>query len=152
VCQNCIPDGGRLPRQWVQDGAHVLVREAPCSGKTDAEYLFHALEAGCSGVCVVTCPRGQCHLSQGNYRAEVRIRTMQRLLTEIGMEPERVELMCCSPTDPAGTLERQVREAVRRFCGLGESPLRTATQTASGNVEGAEKKGHPGKHEELVAT
>ena len=40
VCTNCIPQGGRLPRQWDQDGAKVLVREVPCSGKVDGQYPF----------------------------------------------------------------------------------------------------------------
>ena len=57
VCRNAIPEGGRLPRQWKQDGVHVLVREVPCSGKIDAQYLFHALEGGVHGVCVVACPK-----------------------------------------------------------------------------------------------
>ena len=38
VCTNSIPQGGRLPRQWNQDGAHVLVREVPCSGKMDGHH------------------------------------------------------------------------------------------------------------------
>ena len=88
VCHNCIPQGGRLPRQWKQDGIHVLVREVPCTGKMDAQYLFHALEAGIRGICVVACPKGECRLGQGNYRAEVRIHTVQRLLEEIGIESD----------------------------------------------------------------
>ena len=87
---------GRLPRQWKQDGARILVREVPCSGKMDGQYLFHALEGGGARLCVVACPKGECHLAQGNYRAEIRVRTVQRLLAEIGLEPERAELVHCS--------------------------------------------------------
>jgi F420-non-reducing hydrogenase iron-sulfur subunit len=112
VCQNCIPGGGRLPRQWVQDGLHVLVRQVPCSGKTDAQYLFRALENGCQGVCVVTCPKAECHLAQGNYRAEVRINTIQRLLAEIGLAPGRAQLLRCSPEESAEHLEQVLRETV----------------------------------------
>jgi coenzyme F420-reducing hydrogenase delta subunit len=128
VCHNCIPASGRLPRQWDQDGAHVLVREVPCSGKIDGRYLFHALEGGATGLCVVTCPHGKCHLAQGNYRAEIRLRTVQRLLKEIGVEPQRAELLHCAADDPPHELERIVREAVGRVCALGESPVRTAVQ------------------------
>jgi len=116
VCCNCIPQGARLPRQWKQDGAHVLVREVPCSGKMDAQYLLHAFEGGGRGLCVVACPKGECHLAQGNYRAEIRIRTVQRLLAEIGLEPERVELLHVSPDDPSDQLEKLVRDAVQRVC------------------------------------
>ena len=119
VCCNCIPRGARLPRQWKQDGAHVLVRQVPCSGKMDAQYLMHAFEGGGRGLCVVACPQGQCHLTQGNYRAEIRVRTVQRLLAEIGLEPQRVELLHVSPDDPPDRLEPLVRDAVQRVCASG---------------------------------
>jgi len=126
VCTNGIPEGGRLPRQWNQDGAHVLVREVPCSGKMDGQYLFHALEGGARGFCVVACPKGECHLAQGNYRAEIRVRTAQRLLKEIGMEPERAELVHSSAGNSPQQVEQMVRAAVGRICALGESPLRAS--------------------------
>jgi len=126
VCTNGIPEGGRLPRQWNQDGAHVLVREVPCSGKMDGQCLFHALEGGARGFCVVACPKGECHLAQGNYRAEIRVRTAQRLLKEIGMEPERAELLHGSAGDSPQQIEQLVRAAVGRICALGESPLRAS--------------------------
>ena len=126
VCTNCIPQGGRLPRQWTQDGARVLVREVPCSGKMDGQYLLHALEGGGWGLCVVACPKGECHWAQGNYRAEIRVRTVQRLLAEIGLQPERAQLVRCSADDPPQELEQRVRGAVERICALGESPLRAA--------------------------
>ncbi len=124
VCTNSIPEGKRFPRQWNQDGAHVVVREVPCSGKMDGQYLFHALEGGTRGVCVVACPKGECHLAQGNYRAEIRVRTVQRLLKEIGLEPERAELVHNSAADSPDQFELLVRGAVGRICALGESPLR----------------------------
>jgi F420-non-reducing hydrogenase iron-sulfur subunit len=123
VCANCIPEGGRLARQWKQDDARVLVREVPCSGKMDAQYLLHALEGGARGLCVVACPKGECRLAQGNYRAEVRLRTLQRLLGEIGLEAERARLLHNSPDDAPGQLAEIVRQAVRELCALGPSPL-----------------------------
>jgi coenzyme F420-reducing hydrogenase delta subunit len=125
VCVNCVPQGARLPRQWVHEGAHVLVREVPCTGKMDAQYLMHGLEGGERGLCVVACPKGECHLAQGNYRAEVRVRCVQRLLAEMGLEAERAELVHCSPQDSPEELQRVVQEAVGRICVLGESPVRT---------------------------
>jgi len=116
--------GKRLPRQWGQEGVAVLVREVPCCGKVDGQYLFHTFEGGAQGVLVVACPKGECPLPQGNYRAEIRIRTVQRLLAEIGLEPERAEMLYCNPDDPVGHLEELVRDRVQRFCSLGQSPIR----------------------------
>jgi F420-non-reducing hydrogenase iron-sulfur subunit len=126
LCTNCIPQGAHLPRQWQQDGAHILVREVPCSGKMDLQYLLHGIEGGGQGCCVVACPKGDCHLAQGNYRAEIRVHAIQRLLGEIGLEPERVELLHFSLEESAVQLEQSVREAVQRICMVGESPLHSA--------------------------
>ncbi len=121
ICRNVIPKGEHFrPRQWTQDGVHVRVNELPCSGKTDTQYLFHAMEGGARGLLVVTCPAGECQLSQGNYRAETRVRTTQRLLAEIGMNPERVVLLHCGPQDDLNEL---VRDAVSRLCALSESEV-----------------------------
>jgi len=126
LCTNCIPQGVNLPRQWNQDGSRILVREVPCSGKMDGQYLLHAMEGGARGLCVVACPKGDCHLSQGNYRAEIRVRTVRRLLAEIGLSPERAQLVHFSPVDPPPQLEQLVRSTVERICALGENPLRAA--------------------------
>jgi len=99
----------------------VQVREVPCSGKIDVQYLLHAFEGGAQGICVLTCPQGECLRVQGNYRAEVRVRTVKRLLAEIGSEPERIALAHCSPQDPAERVERAAREATARFARLGGS-------------------------------
>jgi F420-non-reducing hydrogenase iron-sulfur subunit len=122
VCRNSRPEGCSLPRQWQQDGAHVVARVVPCSGKTDAQYLMSALEGGVRGICVVACPQGECRLAQGNYRAEVRVRTIRRLLTEVGLEPGRVELVRSSPAEPPEVIEARVRESVARICASSANP------------------------------
>lgn len=103
----------------------MLVREVPCSGKTDSQYLLRQLEGVTRGVCTVACRPGDCRLAQGNYRAEVRVRTAQRLLEEIGLEPERVEFLHFSHEDSFEYLERLVRGAVKRLSALGPSALQT---------------------------
>jgi coenzyme F420-reducing hydrogenase delta subunit len=85
----------------------------------DGQYLMHAFEGGSRGLCIVACPKGECHLAQGNYRAEIRVSTMQRLLTKIGLETERVELLHVSPDEPPELLEPLVRDAVQRMSALG---------------------------------
>ncbi len=129
VCANCIEQAGTLPRQWNHDGAHVVVHEIPCSGKVDTQYLMHALEGGARGLCIVACPKGECHLAQGNYRAEIRIHAVQRLLDEIGLEQQRAVLVHCCPNDPPQRLKQVVEEAVAQLCSLGDSLIRTGQTT-----------------------
>jgi len=139
VCVNSLPPGKHLPRQWMQRGVHVQVREIPCSGKMDVQYLMHVLEGGARGLCVVTYPLGECQLSQGNYRAEVRVATIRKLLEEIGMEPERAELVHSSPQQPLDTLEQAVRDAVERICAVGETPMRAESEPADKQTDTVEK-------------
>jgi len=48
------------------------------------------------------------------------------LLKEIGLEPERVELVHTSADDSFEQFEQVVRGAVGRICALGESPVRVS--------------------------
>ena len=123
VCNRSIPQGASLRRQWKHDDARVVVHTVPCSGKMDGQYLLHALEGGARGLCIVACPVGECHLSQGNYRAEIRIRTIQRLLGEAGLEPQRAELLHCSPNDSPEKFDELLHGAVERICALGANPI-----------------------------
>ena len=127
VCRNCFAHTNRLPRQWEQEGIQVHLREIPCSGKIDTQYLFHALEGGVRGICVVACPQGECRLAEGNYRAEVRIQTVHKLLVEIGVEPERIELLRSSSEDRPEELLPFVREAAQRISALGPNPAGAKT-------------------------
>ena len=118
VCKNCLPESGRLPVQWTEAGMHVRVREISCSGKIDAQYLLHALEGGAHGVCVLTCSKGECTLTQGNYRAEIRIHMVQRLLEEIGLDSQRAEIINCPQDQSLDHIKSVINDVVHRFSGV----------------------------------
>lgn len=118
VCHNCLPENGRLPRQWKQGDAYVRVVELPCTGKIGTQYLFHALEGGSAGVCVVTCPPGDCTLFEGNSRAHMRVGNIKSLLEEIGTAPDRVAIFSFSPREPIEELKRRIDAAVNEFVRL----------------------------------
>lgn len=117
VCKNSVSDAGRLQAQWTESGVHVQTKVIPCSGKIDAQYILHSLEGGVKGVAVVTCPHGKCTLAQGNYRAEIRIKTVQRLLSEIGDNPQRVEVVNCPENATLETIKAIINECAARIAG-----------------------------------
>ena len=131
ICHNSVPEQGHLSRQWVQDGVRVLVREVPCSGKIDGQYLLHAIEGVTHGICVVACLKGHCRLAQGNLRAGVRMRTIQRLLGEIGLEPERAVLLAGAEDASAQDLERRIQETVQALIRLGPSALHKSSPSSA---------------------
>ena len=118
LCKNSVPEAGRMPVQWTEAGVHIQTKIIPCSGKIDAQYIFHSLEGGVRGVCVMTCPHGECTLSQGNYRAEIRVKTVRRLLSEIGDNPLRVELLNCPSGASIENLKEIINEVAARVAGF----------------------------------
>lgn len=118
LCENCVADAGALPRQWDQDGCHVVIRLLPCTGRTDIQYLLHAFEDGAHGVCVVACPEGDCTLFEGNYRAQVRVKLAKKLLKEIGMNESQVAMLHHSPEDSTDELKEKLKETVKEMSGL----------------------------------
>jgi coenzyme F420-reducing hydrogenase delta subunit len=118
MCQNSLPEGKSLPAQWSEEGLRVRVRSIPCSGKIDAQYLMHALEGGAVGVCVLACEKGDCTLTQGNYRAEMRVRTVQRLLREIGADEGRAEFINVPKSESIENIKRLISGAAQRFSRL----------------------------------
>jgi len=145
ICHHCVPTAQALPRQWSQNGALVVSHELPCSGKIDMQYLLHALGEVGRGLCVVACPRGQCRLAQGNLRAEIRVGTLHKLLAEIGLEPERAELLHCDPQASAESLAASVRAAVDRLVALGPNPASAVSPGARSGVGGSQKPSAPAR-------
>ncbi len=76
----------------LQYSPNVRIIRLPCTGKVDAVVLMKAFEEGADGVFVAGCLEGQCHYLEGNLRAKKRVAYVKKLLGEIGIEPQRVEM------------------------------------------------------------
>jgi F420-non-reducing hydrogenase iron-sulfur subunit len=103
--------------------ANVHIIKVPCSGKVDALHLLKAFQKGADGVYVAGCLEGDCHFKNGNIQAARRVAYVKRLLDEIGMGGERLEMITMS----AGMGERfaatasDFTEKIRR---LGPNPAK----------------------------
>jgi coenzyme F420-reducing hydrogenase delta subunit len=102
---------------------NVKIVRVPCSGKVDAIHIMKAMENGADGVYVAGCLQGDCHFNNGNILAEHRVQRVQRILSEIGIEPERIEMVTMS----AG-MGRRFAETARDFTQkireLGPNPVK----------------------------
>jgi coenzyme F420-reducing hydrogenase delta subunit len=103
--------------------ADIKLIKLPCTGKTDARYLLEAFEQGADGVCVVGCPIGNCHHVHGNVRGQARVKYTQRLLDDIGLGGERLEMHFVSGGMGA-TFGKIIGEMTERLKALGPSPLK----------------------------
>jgi len=76
--------------------ANVKIIRVPCTGKVDVIHVMQAVQKGADGVIVAGCLEGDCHFKNGNRKAAHRVASVKRLLGEIGVEPERVEMFTLS--------------------------------------------------------
>jgi coenzyme F420-reducing hydrogenase delta subunit len=107
----------------VQYPANVKFVRMPCTGKTDIRYLLEAFEQGADGVYVVACPIGNCHHVRGNERGLARLLRAQKILNEIGLGSDRLEMFFMSGSQ-AHTFASAVEKMTDRIRELGPNPLK----------------------------
>lgn len=103
---------------------NVKLVKLPCTGKTDPRYILKAFEDGADGVYVVACPVGNCHHVRGNERAHARVRRTKKILDEIGLGGERLDMFFVSGGQGL-TFADAAREMTERIRALGPSPIKS---------------------------
>jgi coenzyme F420-reducing hydrogenase delta subunit len=107
----------------VQYPANVKFVRLPCTGKTDIRYLLAAFEQGADGVYLVACPLGNCHHVRGNERGLARVSRAKKLLDEIGIGGNRLDMFFVSGSQ-AHAFADAARVMTARIRELGPNPLK----------------------------
>ena len=101
----------------------VTINRLPCTGKLEVSALLKAFEDGADGVYVVGCPEDQCHNLMGSQRAAKRVGAVKKALSELAVEPERVEMFHLERgyhpefVDAAQEMDKRIR-------AMGPSPFK----------------------------
>ncbi len=78
---------------------NVRVVRVMCSGRVDPAFVLNAFRLGADGVLICGCHPGDCHYSEGNYKAARRIPLLKKMLSQLGIEDERVRLEWVSASE-----------------------------------------------------
>ena len=89
-CAFTAADLAGTMRQQYPSNIHIV--RLPCTGKVEVNMLLQAFVEGADGVMVAGCEIGGCHFIQGNIRAVKRVSAAKKLLEEVGIQPERLEM------------------------------------------------------------
>ncbi len=108
---------------------NVKIVKMPCTGKIDALYILRAFEMGADGVYVAGCREGNCHFLEGNIHAKRRVRHLKKVLDELGLGGERLEMYNMSAAEGPRFAE-VANEFTQRIKALGPSPLSAAAKQA----------------------
>ena len=104
--------------------ADIKVIQVPCTGRVDILHLLNAIEDGADGVYVAGCLEGECHFIEGNLKARRKVEYVKKTLTELGIEPERVEMHNLSSAQGARFAEIAI-EMVDKIKELGPTPVKS---------------------------
>jgi F420-non-reducing hydrogenase iron-sulfur subunit len=102
---------------------NVRIVRIMCTGKVDALHLLKAFEDGADAVYVAGCEEGSCHYLEGNLRAKKKVAQAKKLLKEVGIEPERLEMFNISASNSV-LFARAADEMTERARKLGPNPLK----------------------------
>ncbi len=109
---------------------NVKIVKVPCTGKVDVLHLLHALQKGADGVLVAGCLEGDCHFVRGNLLAKKRVAYAQKILADIGIEPERLKMVFMS-AGQGEAFARQASEFTAEIRALGPCPVKAGARKAA---------------------
>jgi F420-non-reducing hydrogenase iron-sulfur subunit len=89
-----------------------------CSGRIDPQFILKALRQGADGVLIAGCHPGECHYVNGNIKAIRRFILLKKMLRQLGVEEERVQLVWASASEGI-ILASKVDEMTEQVRALG---------------------------------
>jgi F420-non-reducing hydrogenase iron-sulfur subunit len=100
LCNWCSYAGADLAGvSRIQYPPNIRIVRVMCSGRVSPELILRTFQSGADGVLVLGCHIGDCHYVDGNHRTARRIPVLKRLLSYIGIEPERLRLEWVSASE-----------------------------------------------------
>ena len=102
---------------------NIKIIKLPCTGKIDVVYLLKTFLSGADGVYVAGCMEGDCHYLTGNLRARKRVEYAKKILDEVGIGGERLEMYNMSAAQGPRFVE-VANEMNEKIENLGPSPIK----------------------------
>lgn len=124
LCNWCAYAGADLAgTSRIQYPSNIRIIRVMCSGRVDPIFILEAFKKGADGVLVAGCHLpSDCHYLSGNFKAQKRIRVLQRVLSQLGLEPERLRLEWISASE-GEKFAAVVKDMVAILKELGPNPL-----------------------------
>ncbi len=130
LCNWCAYAGADLAgTSRIQYPPNIRIIRVMCSGRVDPVFILEAFRNGADGVLVAGCHLpSDCHYLTGNVQTEKRMLLLKRMLSQLGIEPQRLRLEWISASE-GDKFASVVTEMVAELTQIGPSPLKTNMQT-----------------------
>jgi len=119
MCNWCAYRGADLAgTSRMKSAPNVRTVRVMCSGRVDPQLVVKALQLGADGVLILGCHPGDCHYSEGNYKAARRISLLKKMMAQFGIEDERIRLDWVSASE-GDRFKKTVNEMTEQIRALG---------------------------------
>lgn len=119
LCNWCAYAGADLAgTSRIQYPPNIRIIRNMCSGRIDPEFILEAFAHGADGVLIAGCHPGDCHYNSGNYKARRRFYLIRKMLSDFGIEEERLRLSWISASE-GEKFARTVRELTEEIKKIG---------------------------------
>jgi F420-non-reducing hydrogenase iron-sulfur subunit len=118
----------------------VKIIRLMCTGRVDLAFILRAFIKGADGVLIGGCWPGECHyITEGNYDALSNVHLSRKLLTHVGVNPDRLRIEWISASEGSRFAEvmndfgNQLKEAgpLGKAEGLDENELKLKLEAVS---------------------
>ncbi len=89
-----------------------------CAGRLDPTFVLKAFAGGADGVMVTGCWPGDCHYREQNFKGLRRFLLLRRVITALGIEPARLQLVWASAAE-GDRLAHEIGRVVEEVRALG---------------------------------
>jgi F420-non-reducing hydrogenase iron-sulfur subunit len=92
-CANCASSAAKVAhgmKKALPDNIKIV--QVPCTGRIETLHLLKPFEEGADGVYVAGCQADSCQYISGITKAAKRVEQVKKILEELSMEPERIDV------------------------------------------------------------
>jgi len=103
-----------------------------CTARVEPQFVLKALREGADGVLIAGCHPGECHYVEGNIKALRRYTLLKHMLLQLGIEPERVQIVWAAASE-SKVLAQTVDRMTLQLQQLGPLRWRQTVLDGDGN-------------------
>jgi F420-non-reducing hydrogenase iron-sulfur subunit len=131
LCNWCAYAGADLAgTNRIQYPSNIKIIRVMCTGRVSPIFILKAFSNGADGVLVAGChPPHDCHYQSGNLLAQKRILLFKKVLSQLGIEPERLRLEWISASE-GEKFAKVVADMTKRLKKLGPIPITKGGNTS----------------------
>ncbi len=118
-CSNCASAAANVAEgmKMTMPG-NVKIIQVPCTGRIEVLHLLKPFEEGADGVYVAGCQEDSCQYVTGITKAAKRVAHVKKILEELEIEPDRIEVFNLSAGKGQEFVE-MAHEMTGKIKGLG---------------------------------